>query len=185
MTISLLASFSVIASGMALGYPAITTQLLLRDDADVVLTQSQVSWFASITAVACPLGGPLSGFLAEKIGRINTLMLINILALISWAIIGLSSRVDADALFLQLMIARTIAGLVVGMTTAPTVMYVSEVCHPTLRGRLTMLSSPFFTAFGLLIIYFLGFLIPVSFQQTINLKSSHVTLFITRPTTEP
>lgn len=158
--ISLLASLSVLGSGMGLGYPAITSQLLLRGD--LVLTPSEVSWFASITAIVCPIGGPLSGFLCDKIGRRNTLMSINIIAIVSWIIIGFSSRIDAEVLFYQLMIARAIIGLNIGMTTAPTVMYVSEVCHPSLRGRLTLLSSPFFTAVGLLTIYFLGYLISVS-----------------------
>jgi MFS family permease len=147
---------------MGLGYPAITSQLLLRIDADVVLTPEQVSWFASITAIVCPLGGPLSGFFTDKIGRRNSMMLLSIISMISWIVVGFSSRVDSQAFFVQLMIGRALIGIGIGMTTAPTVMYVSEVCHPKLRGRLTLLSSPFFTAFGLLTIYFLGYLIPVS-----------------------
>lgn len=158
---SLLASLSLLASGMGLGYPAITTQLL-RSGSDVVFTPSQISWFASITAIVCPFGGPLSGFLSDKIGRIRTLMLTNIIAIVSWAIIGFSSQQDAGVSFVQLMAGRAIIGLNIGMTTAPTVMFVSEICHPSLRGRLTILSSPFFTAIGLLTIYFLGYLIPVS-----------------------
>jgi hypothetical protein len=40
-------------------------------------------------------------------------------------------------------------------------MYTSEVCHPDLRGRLTMLSSPFFTATGMVTIYFFGAVVAV------------------------
>lgn len=163
--ISLLASLSVISSGMGLGYPSVTSQLLLNDDI-VALTATQVSWFASITAIICPIGGPLSGLFTDKIGRRNSLMFINFISLISWMIIGLSSRVDTQTFYTQLMIARAFIGVGIGMTTAPAVMYVSEVCHPKLRGRLTLLSSPFFTAFGLLTIYFLGYLIPVSLPST-------------------
>lgn len=152
----------MISSGMGLGYPAITTQLLLRGDSEVTLTASQVSWFASITAIICPIGGPLSGFFTDRIGRRNSMMFISVVSIISWLIIGFSSRADSQLFFIQLMIGRAIIGIGIGMTTAPAVMYVSEVCHPTLRGRMTLLSSPFFTAFGLLTIYFLGYLIPVS-----------------------
>jgi MFS family permease len=129
---------------------------------EVILTPEQVSWFASITAITCPLGGPLSGFFTDKIGRRSTLMLLNIISIISWLVIGFSSRVDSQAFFVQLMVGRAIIGIGIGMTTAPTVMYVSEVCHAKLRGRLTLLSSPFFTAIGLLTIYLLGYCIPVS-----------------------
>lgn len=160
--ISFLANLSVLSSGMGLGFPAITTQLLLRDDAEVVLTPSQVSWFASATAIACPLGGPLSGFLSDKFGRRSTLVFINIIAIVSWIIIGFSSRSDAEVFFIQLMIGRAMIGVAIGMITTPAVMYSSEVCHQSLRGRLTVLSTPFFMAFGMLISYLLGYLIPVS-----------------------
>lgn len=181
--VSLLASLSLLASGMGLGYPAITTQLLLRDNSEIIFTSSQVSWFASITAISCPLGAPLSGFLTDKIGRIHTLMFVNIVAIVSWIVIGFSSRYDADASFIELMIGRAMIGLNIGMTTTPTVMYVSEICHPSLRGRMTMLSSPFFTAIGLLTIYFLGYLIPVSVQlkNSIDIERKY---FLFRLTTD-
>lgn len=171
--VSLLASLSGIASGMGLGYPAITSQLLMREGADVILTQSQVSWFASVTAITGPIGGPLSGYLSDKIGRRNTLMVTNIVAIVSWAIIGFSSREDAENLFVQLLVARALIGVTIGMSSGPAVMYVSEVCHPKLRGRLTLLSSPFFTALGLLLIYFLGNLIPVSWKFSRNARSEN------------
>lgn len=147
---------------MGLGYPAITTQLLSRDDEDLVLTPSQISWFASVTAIACPIGGPLSGFLSEKIGRRSTLMLINVIAIVSWILIGTSSRTDAQAFFIQLMFGRALIGICIGMITTPAVTYSSEVCHQKIRGRLTVLSTPFFVSFGSLIVYLLGYLIPVS-----------------------
>jgi MFS family permease len=158
--ITLLASLSVLSSGMGLGFPAITSQVLLKYED---LTTSQVSWFASVTAITCPLGGPLAGFLTEKYGRRNTLMISSVIAIISWILIGFSSHVNVELLFIQLMIGRAVIGLNIGMTTAPTVMYASEVCHQRIRGRMTMLSSPFFTALGLLTIYFLGYMIPVRF----------------------
>lgn len=160
--ISFLANLSVLSSGMGLGYPAITTQLLSRPDADVYLTPSQVSWFASVTAIACPVGGPLSGFLSDKFGRRNVIVLVNIIAIASWLIIGFSSRTDAELLFIQLMVGRTISGISIGMITPPAMMYTSEVCHQKLRGRLTVLSTPFFVALGMLLAYLLGYLIPVS-----------------------
>lgn len=155
------ANLSIISSGMGLGFPAITTQLLLKDT-NTTLTESQVSWFASITAITCPIGGLLSGYLSDRLGRKRTLILIDLVAVISWLIIGFSSRTDSQLLFTELMISRTVIGVIIGMSTTPAVMYTSEVSDPKIRGRLTMLSSPFFTAFGMLLIYLLGYLIPVN-----------------------
>jgi MFS family permease len=159
--ISFLANVSAITGGIGFGYPAITSQLLLSGDADVVLTQSQVSWFASITAITCPIGGPLSGYLLDKIGRRNTLMVINVIAFVSWIIIGFSSRDNDEMFFIQIMLGRFIIGVAIGMITTAAVTYSSEVCHPSIRGRVTVLSSPLFVAFGMLIAYLLGYMIPV------------------------
>lgn len=48
------------------------------------------------------------------------------------------------------------------MSTTPAVMYTAEISPPEIRGRLSMLSSPFFTAFGMVVIYFLGAVVTVS-----------------------
>ncbi|KAJ6600904.1 Sugar transporter ERD6-like 6, partial [Pseudolycoriella hygida] len=166
VTVSLLASLSVTSSGIGFGYPAITSQLLSEpDDIDnIVLTQSEISWFASITAICCPIGSLASGYLSEKIGRRKTLMLVNIIAITSWLIIGFSSRQDAFIFFIELMIGRALIGITIGMITTPTVMYCSEVCHPKIRGRMTVLSTPFFISFGSLIAYLLGYCIPKDFR---------------------
>lgn len=155
---------------MGLGYPAITTQLLSQDDS-LILTASQISWFASITAITCPLGGPLSGFLSEKIGRRSTLMIVNVIAIVSWVLIGVSSRDNVEAFFIQLMFGRALIGVCVGMITTPAVTYSSEVCHQRIRGLLTILSTPFFMAFGTLVAYLLGYLIPVSKTSLVAIGS--------------
>ncbi|KAG5672088.1 hypothetical protein PVAND_002243 [Polypedilum vanderplanki] len=153
------ANLSIISSGMGLGYPAITSQSLLNE-----LSESQISWFAAVTAILCPFGGLISGYLVEKFGRIGSLMIQDIVAIFSWLLIGLSRHSNPEYNFIQLMIARSLMGLVIGMSTTPGVMYTGEICDPKLRGRLTMLSSPFFTAFGMLLIYLLGYLIPNDFR---------------------
>jgi Sugar (and other) transporter len=47
------------------------------------------------------------------------------------------------------------------MSSSPAAVYAAEISHPSLRGRLTLLSA-LCTALGMLFIYLLGFLIPVS-----------------------
>jgi MFS family permease len=160
ISVSLLANLTFLSPGMGLGFPSTTSEYLIKDR-DTPLTDSQVSWFASITAIVMPIVGPLTAYLTMKIGRKGTLILINIISIISWILIGFSSRSDPHTLFIQLMIARSLIGASIGMITTPAVMYTSEICHPKIRGNLLVL-SPFMLAFGMLVIYFLGYLMGVS-----------------------
>lgn len=163
ITISFLANLSSISCGMGLSFPAITSQILEKGENDVIkLNASQISWFASIVAIACPFGGPISGFLSDKIGRRYTLIVVNIIGLISWILVSFTSRFNVDTFYIQLMIGRALVGLTIGMITTPAVSYIAEISHPKLRGALTVLSTPFFTSFGSLLIFLLGYWIPVS-----------------------
>lgn len=153
---AMMANLSVLAPGMGMGFPALTSEILMRDEA-IKFTASQASWFASITPLHCPFGGPLSSYLVTKIGRKGTLISINILSMIHWAISGLSSS-DPHTLYIQLLIARTITGFTIGMCTTPSVMYSTEISHPQLKSKLAVLSAPFWLSNGALLIYFLGYL---------------------------
>ena len=154
--IAMMANLTVLGPGMGLGFPSVTTEILLKDK-EVVLTAEQVSWFASVTPFTCPLGGPLSAYLVLKVGRKGTLIIINIISIIQWTITGFSHKTDANILFIELIIARVLTGLCIGMITTPIMMFSMEICFPRIRGRLAILASPFFMTWGSLIIYFFGY----------------------------
>lgn len=155
--IAMMANLTVLGPGMGLGFPSVTSEILLRDK-KLVLTAEQVSWFASITPFMCPFGGPLSAYLVMKVGRKGTLIIINIISIILWIIIGFSHKTDANILFIQLIIARILTGFSIGMITTPIMMFSMEICFPRIRGRLLVLASPFFMTLGSLIIYFFGYI---------------------------
>lgn len=149
----LVANLSVISSGLGLAYPSISTDQLLEK-----LTIDQASWIASVAAITCPIGGLLSGYFCEKFGRRGSLIFVDAIAIVSFLLIGFTRE---NFYFPQLMIARVIMGFNIGMTTIPAVMYTAEISSPEIRGRLSMLSSPFFTAFGMVVIYLLGAVVAV------------------------
>lgn len=158
---SILAHMSMISPGMGIGYSAITTQILLEaDDGDVVLTSSEISWFASCYSIFCPIGCLLGGYLSEKIGRRNTISFVNVMGTVSWLIIGFSSRTDAEIFFIELMIGRALIGVAIGTIIIPTTVYCSEICHPKVRLPMT----PLFMVFGPLLASMLGYFIPVSYE---------------------
>ena len=111
--IAMMANLTVLAPGMGMAFPSVTSEILLRDKA-INFTANQVSWFAAITPLHCPYGGPLSSYLVLKIGRKGTLLFINFLSIIYWTITGFSTRSDSDTLFVQLLFARLITGFTIG-----------------------------------------------------------------------
>lgn len=109
----------------------------------------------------CPFGGLLTGYLLDKIGRKMTLILVNIISVIAWGIMTFSSESNKEIMYIQLMISRVIIGLAIGMSSSPASVYSAEICHPDLRGRLTLLTA-LCTGIGMLFVYLLGYFIPVT-----------------------
>lgn len=91
------------------------------------------------------------------------------LSVISWGMMAMSSRVDRELMFIQLMVARCMIGIVIGLSSAPSAVYSVEIAHPTLRGRFSVITSVTI-ALGVLVIYVLGYFIPVSLNVFASLN---------------
>lgn len=159
----LLGNLCVLTTGMGLGYPAATLKELQDPNEKAYLTPGQASWFASINAIASPLGGLLSSYLLDKVGRKRTFFTIHITALISWAMLALATDASSELMFIQIMIARFIIGIATGLASSPVGVYSAEISHPTLRGRLT-LGTSISTAIGITLIYVMGYFIRDDFR---------------------
>ncbi|XP_052864142.1 facilitated trehalose transporter Tret1-2 homolog [Anopheles cruzii] len=160
---SILANLTVLSSGMGLGYSGITLHTLTAEENPMRMNPSQASWFASISSIACPLGGIVSGYLLDRIGRKKTLMLINVISIVSWTMIAVCSRTNFDLMYTQILIARVLIGVVIGLVSAPAAIYSAEIATSKLRGRLTVLTS-LMIAVGILVIYSLSYVIPHDFR---------------------
>uniref|UniRef100_A0A1B0CI08 Major facilitator superfamily (MFS) profile domain-containing protein n=1 Tax=Lutzomyia longipalpis TaxID=7200 RepID=A0A1B0CI08_LUTLO len=155
---SFVANLTVLSSGMGLGYPATTLSLLTDPTSVVALTEDQGSWVASINTIFSPVGGLIASYTLDKFGRKKTLIAINILSIISWAIVAFSSRSDANVMYMEIIGARIIIGIVAGLSSSPSSVYSAEIAKPRLRGRLTVFTSISISS-GVLIIYMLGYFI--------------------------
>lgn len=109
-TITILANLSVLSSGMALGFPAISLDQLKSTSSPTALNSDQGSWFASINTITCPLGGLLASVILDKIGRKRTLILINVLSIIAWLIQVCADKENTQTMYYQLLVARVIIG---------------------------------------------------------------------------
>ncbi|XP_053666955.1 facilitated trehalose transporter Tret1-like [Anopheles marshallii] len=185
IVIAVAANITTISSGMGIGFPSIAMMELTNSTTSVVLTESDASWFASITAIMCPFGGLLSGYLLDKVGRKRTLYCINIISIISWAIMSFASTTDESLLFVELMVARVIIGIAIGLSSTPASVYAAEVAHPRLRGRLTLLTA-LFTGVGMLLVYSLGYMFKEDWRYvcTISGVFTGVSLIIAIPLPE-
>lgn len=63
-------------------------------------------------------------------------------------------------MFIQIIAARVLIGIATGFSTGPSSVYTAEIAHPKIRGRLVVLGSCSI-ATGIMIIYSLGYLLPV------------------------
>lgn len=133
----------------------------------------------------CPFGGLLCGYLLERIGRKKTLVSINIVSIVAWGLLTFSSRTNSNLMYIEIMISRVIIGVAIGLSSGPSGIYSAEICHPDLRGRLTLL-GPLFTGLGMLFIYLLGYFIPTNWRLVSGIAAlfTIVSLVLTLPLPE-
>ncbi|XP_011701460.1 PREDICTED: facilitated trehalose transporter Tret1-like isoform X2 [Wasmannia auropunctata] len=131
-------------SGMSYGYSAILLPQLktvslnnsesLFESADTdnfgVLSIDQESWIASAAVLPIIPGCWVGGFMAEKLGRKTSVMLLFPVFFISWLIIGFANSIAV------LIAGRLLCGSSAGVLAAIHTIYVSETCDPLLRGIL-------------------------------------------------
>ncbi|XP_030374179.1 facilitated trehalose transporter Tret1-2 homolog [Scaptodrosophila lebanonensis] len=159
----ILANVGVLSTGIALAMPTVTLNQLTSATEPVHLTQSQGSWFASLQSLSTPLGGLLSAMLLDKIGRVKTLYVLNITALVAWALLALAPQEDEQLFCTQLLASRFISGIAMGLATAPVGVYGAEISLPKLRGKL-ILGSSISVAAGITLLYIVGYFIRNDFR---------------------
>ncbi|KAH8284849.1 hypothetical protein KR054_001901 [Drosophila jambulina] len=159
----ILANVGVFSTGMTLALPTATLHQLKNPKESVYLTTSQASWFASVNALAAPLGGLLSGFLLDKIGRKRSLIVLNVLTILAWILLATPSGTDQGAFFWQLIVSRFILGIGMGLASAPPGVYAAEISVPKTRGSL-ILGTSISVAGGITILYGIGYYIRDDFR---------------------
>ena len=119
---------------------------------------------SSSALIGCVIGGAVSGFFATKFGRRNSLRFASILFFLS----ALGSY-NPEFLFFtkgeptfDLLIAfnlyRILGGIGVGLASAVVPMYIAEIAPSGIRGTLVSCNQ-FAIIFGMLVVYFVNFLI--------------------------
>ena len=132
---------------------------------------------SSSALIGCVLGGAISGIFASRLGRRNSLRLAAVLFFLS----ALGSYYPEVLFFeygkpnMDLLIAfnlyRVLGGIGVGLASAVCPMYIAEIAPSNIRGTLVSCNQ-FAIIFGMLVVYFVNFLIMGDHQNPIILKDA-------------
>ena len=115
----------------------------------------------SSALVGCILGGVLSGFFSDTIGRKKTLMVSSILFLVSAIGSGYPEMlffergIPSIELLLTFNFYRIVGGVGVGLASAISPTYISEIAPANIRGKLISFNQ-FAIIFGMLVVYFVN-----------------------------
>lgn len=132
---------------------------------------------SSSALIGCVIGSAISGYCANRLGRRNSLRFASVLFFLS----ALGSYYPEFLFFeygkadYSLLIAfnlyRILGGIGVGLASAVCPMYIAEIAPSHLRGTLVSCNQ-FAIIFGMLIVYFVNYLILGDHQQPILIKDS-------------
>ena len=115
----------------------------------------------SSALIGCIIGGIISGYAAAALGRKKTLQVAAVLFFISALGSGapeflLYTRGEASVgVLLMFNLYRILGGIGVGLASAVSPMYISEIAPADIRGRLVSFNQ-FAIIFGMLVVYFVN-----------------------------
>lgn len=107
-----------------------------------------------------PIGCLGCGYILDIYGRKKSLYICNILFIISWIINITASTTDREAMFVQILVARALSGIPIGLGVSQTAVYGSEIAQKQLRGRIVALSA-MNVGIGMCLLFILGYLTDV------------------------
>lgn len=107
---------------MALGFPStFISALSKKDNGQLHFTLEEASWFASLIYISQPVGCILSGYLTDRLGRKNAMILVNVPHIGAWLLIHVATNLT------QIYTAAIILGLGIGVMETPVVTYIGEI----------------------------------------------------------
>ncbi|MFR9649527.1 MAG: D-xylose transporter XylE [Rikenellaceae bacterium] len=119
---------------------------------------------ASSALIGCVIGGAISGVLANRFGRRNSLLIaaglffISALGSFNPEFIFFEKGEPTFSLLIAFNIYRVIGGIGVGLASAVCPMYIAELAPAKIRGTLVSCNQ-FAIIFGMLVVYFVNYLI--------------------------
>jgi SP family xylose:H+ symportor-like MFS transporter len=136
----------------------------LQSNADFQYTK----WLHGITSssalIGCVIGGFISGFFAQRLGRRNSLRFASVLFFLSALgsyypeFLFFEEGNPSGSLLMAFNLYRVLGGVGVGLASAIVPMYIAEIAPSRIRGTLVSCNQ-FAIIFGMLVVYFVNYLI--------------------------
>ncbi|CAH0717980.1 unnamed protein product, partial [Brenthis ino] len=145
------ANFTILVYGFECGWISPITSLLQSEDspAGYPLTDSQLSWVASVLSLTATFGVVTYSYVADQYGRKTSVVALAIVEAISWVI-----RLSYTS-FPLLILARIFAGLTAGGGYTINTIYVKEISQKDLTGILGTFPILMHTT-GIFLMYLMG-----------------------------
>ncbi len=131
---------------------------------DFTYTPTMHGMTASSALIGCIIGGAISGILANRFGRRNSLMIAALLFFLSAMgsfhpeFLFFEYGEPTANLLVTFNIYRVIGGIGVGLASAVCPMYIAELAPANIRGTLVSCNQ-FAIIFGMLVVYFVNYAI--------------------------
>ncbi len=141
---------------------------------------------SSSALIGCVIGGAVSGYFASLLGRRNSLRLAAVLFFLSALgsyypeFLFLEYGKANMSLLLAFNLYRIIGGVGVGLASAICPMYIAEIAPSEIRGTLVSCNQ-FAIIFGMLVVYFVNYLILGDHTNPIVLKDAATGLYSLSP----
>ncbi|NDV64389.1 D-xylose transporter XylE [Bacteroides sp. 224] len=139
-------------------------EAFFRSAPDFEYTKAWHGITASSALIGCVIGGAISGILASRLGRRNSLRLAALLFFLSALgsynpeFLFFDYGKPTSGLLVAFNLYRILGGIGVGLASAVCPMYIAEIAPANMRGRLVSCNQ-FAIIFGMLVVYFVNYLI--------------------------
>lgn len=105
----------------------------------------------SVMLIGALIGALMAGYLADRVGRRKTLLILAFLFIAGALLIAFSK------VYVQLLAGRIVSGIAVGIVSVVTPLYLAEIAPPHLRGRCVSLFQ-FCISLGIVLAFSMAFL---------------------------
>nr|XP_032524106.1 facilitated trehalose transporter Tret1-like isoform X3 [Danaus plexippus plexippus] len=134
---TLIICFLTSLTGFVFAWPSYTFQIYLSNETylEAPISTSQMSMLGSIINVGALLGTPLTVYMADKLGRKYSAMLVGLPYVITWALVSVTRS------YYVVLFSLGLSGLSAAGQSISSI-YISEISQDSIRGSLTSSESP-------------------------------------------